>query len=66
MRFTNLILPKQAKDFTSSEIIKQLTDIFAESLSLSNVRYDFLKRNKPDVADYVTFASIVNYECRKL
>ena len=50
-RYKHFILPKTLGDFTLTETVAQLTDIFSE-LSLFNTRYNCLKLKKDDNEDF--------------
>ncbi|VDL88457.1 unnamed protein product [Schistocephalus solidus] len=60
-----MLLPKNPRDFTFDEIVKQLSAIFGEKSSLFNIRYQCLKLVKSDTDDFLTLASIRNRECEK-
>ncbi|CAH8642706.1 unnamed protein product [Dicrocoelium dendriticum] len=64
-RYTNFVLPKNARDFTFDETVRTLTQIFSEQASLFSLRYNCLKLVKRDVHDFVTHAGIVNRECER-
>ena len=64
-RYTNYIIPKGATDFTFAETVELLKEIFGNKQSLFNTRFNFLKLQKSDDEDFVTFTGIVNRECEK-
>ncbi|CAH8609833.1 unnamed protein product [Dicrocoelium dendriticum] len=64
-RYTNFVLPKNARDFSFDETVRTLTQIFSEQASLFSIRYNCLKLVKRDVHDFVTHAGIVNRECER-
>ena len=64
-KYTNFILPKNARDCSFDETVQCLSKIFGEQSSLFNKRYQCLQLTKNAGDDYVTYASIVNRECEK-
>ena len=56
-------MPKTLRDFTLTEIVAQLTDIFGELSSLFNTRYNCLKLKKDDNEDFFAYAGKVNLQC---
>ncbi|CAH8492812.1 unnamed protein product [Dicrocoelium dendriticum] len=59
-RYTNFVLPKNARDFSFDETVKTLMQIFGEQAALSSTRYNGLKLGTRDAIDFVTHAGIVN------
>ncbi|CAH8468032.1 unnamed protein product [Schistosoma guineensis] len=64
-RYSNFILPKNARDFRFDETVKTPSQIFGEQSSLFNIRYQCLKITKEPGDDWVKHAGIVNRECER-
>ena len=64
-RYTNSILPKNARDLSFKDTVKQLSEIFGERSSLFNIRYQCMKLIKGD-EDFVTYAGKVNVQSYSL
>ncbi|VDL93449.1 unnamed protein product [Schistocephalus solidus] len=64
--YTDIPLPKNPRDLTFDETVKQLSGIFGEKSSLFNIRYQCLKLVKTDTDDFLTLASIFNRECENV
>uniref|UniRef100_A0A5S6Q4R5 Retrotransposon gag domain-containing protein n=1 Tax=Trichuris muris TaxID=70415 RepID=A0A5S6Q4R5_TRIMR len=64
-KYVNFILPKKPSDFTFTETIKSLKDMFNRQRSLFSIRYQCLKLSKRESDDFITYASVVNRECDK-
>ena len=62
-RYKHFILPKTPGDFTLTETVAQLTDIFGELSSLFNTRYNCLKLKKDDNEYFFAYAGKVNLQC---
>lgn len=64
-KYVNFILPKVARDFTFDETIKTLTQMFGETTSLFNIRFQCMNLQKKNSEDFVTYAGKVNRECER-
>ena len=62
-RYKHFILPKTPGDFTLTETVAQLTDIFGELSSSLKTRYNCLKLKKDDNEDFFASAGKVNLQC---
>ena len=63
-RYKHFILPKTPGDFTLTETVEQLTDIFGELSYLSNTLYNCLKLKKEDNEDFFAYAGKVNLQSK--
>ncbi|VDK88839.1 unnamed protein product [Dibothriocephalus latus] len=64
-RYANFILPKNPRNISFADTLKALSQIFCEQYSLLNARFQCLRLCKRESDDFVTYAGIVNRECRR-
>nr|VZH97093.1 unnamed protein product [Spirometra erinaceieuropaei] len=62
-RYATFILPKNPREVAFKDTVETLSQIFGEQSSLFNTRFQCLQLCKRDSDDFITYASIANFEC---
>ncbi|CAI2738976.1 unnamed protein product [Dicrocoelium dendriticum] len=64
-KYANYILPKNPRDLSLDDTVKNLTRIFGPKTSLFNARFRCFQVVKHQDDDFVTYAAVVNRECER-